>query len=97
MALPGDVPAWAVTSYRSIKAVLTDVTVSKDPNHWHLWTDGRIPPNWELISWVAVRNMFTTDGREHLRLRRPVQDAFHPKRVDAMRPRITRIVNELLD
>ncbi|PRX00718.1 UNVERIFIED_ORG: cytochrome P450, partial [Actinomadura viridilutea] len=31
------------------------------------------------------------------RLRRPVQDAFHPKRVDAMRPRITRIVNELLD
>ncbi|PRX00682.1 UNVERIFIED_ORG: hypothetical protein CLV66_1486, partial [Actinomadura viridilutea] len=77
--------------------MLTDVTVSKNPDNWRLWVGGHIPDDWPLISWVAPRNMFTADAGDHWRLRRPVQDAFHPKRVDAMRPRITRIVNELLD
>ncbi|MBX6769565.1 MAG: cytochrome P450, partial [Actinomadura rubrobrunea] len=97
VALPGDVPATAVTSHRANKAVLSDVTVSKNPDNWRLWADKQIPDDWPLISWVAPKNMFTADGREHLRLRGPVQEAFRPKRVDAMRPRITAIVHDLLD
>ncbi|GLZ16051.1 cytochrome P450 [Actinomadura sp. NBRC 104425] len=84
-------------SHRAVRAVLADSTISKDPRNWHAWTTGQIPRDWPLISWVAPRNMFTADGPDHRRLRDPVKRAFHPKRVDAMRPRITAIVGELLD
>lgn len=97
LALPGGVPAWAVTHNAAVRAVLADSTISKDPVHWHAWTAGRIPPDWPLISWVAVRNMFTSDGPEHDRLREPVKRAFPPKRVDALRPHITALVHDLLD
>ncbi|MFC7734055.1 cytochrome P450 family protein [Actinomadura keratinilytica] len=77
--------------------MLADSTISKNPDHWRLWTDGRVPADWPLISWVAPRNMFTADGVEHQRLREPVKRAFSPRRVSALRPRITAIVGDLLD
>jgi len=86
-----------VTSNRAARAVLADPVISKNPAHWDAWTDGRIPPNWPLVSWVAVQNMFTADGVEHQRLREPVKRAFSPRRVSALRPRITAIAGDLLD
>lgn len=42
--------------------------------------------------WMSLKN-----GEEHLRLRRLLNKAFTPRVVEAMRPRIQRLTNELID
>ncbi|MER7080357.1 Cytochrome P450 [Saccharopolyspora kobensis] len=96
--LPGRVTAWAVTDPDLLRRLLTDPRVSKDPRqHWPAWIAGEIPPDWPLVSWVAVENMFTAYGPEHRRLRSLVSGAFTMRRIAALRPEIESIVAELLD
>ncbi|MGW7263802.1 cytochrome P450 family protein [Streptomyces sp. NPDC054842] len=96
--LPGGVPAWAVGSPRLLRRLLTDPRVSKDPRqHWPLWIDGVISPEWPLFTWVAVRNMFTAYGSDHRRLRLLVSKAFTARRTAALRPRIEQLTGGLLD
>ncbi|WP_295143537.1 cytochrome P450 [Saccharopolyspora sp.] len=81
-----------------MRGLLADERVSKDPRqHWPAWIRGEIPGDWPLISWVGVDNMFTAYGPDHARLRGLVSRAFTPRRVEALRPRITEITGELLD
>jgi cytochrome P450 len=96
--LPGGVVAWSVNSHEAIKKILTNPCVTKSArNHWPDFIEGKIPPDWEMISWIAMDNMVTAYGKDHVRLRRLVGKAFTPRRTEAIRPRVVELTNELLD
>ncbi|MCR6483028.1 cytochrome P450 [Amycolatopsis sp. OK19-0408] len=96
--LPGGVLAWAVPHVDTLKSLLTDSRVSKDPRqHWSAWKAGRIAPDWPLRLWVSVQNMFTAYGADHRRLRSLVAAGFTAKRTLELKPSIERITAGLLD
>ena len=96
--LPGGVIAWSLNRHDVIKSVLTDSRVTKSArNHWPAFINGEIPPDWQMISWVAMDNMVTAYGKDHVRLRRLVGKAFTPRRTEAIRPRIEELTRQLLD
>jgi 2-hydroxy-5-methyl-1-naphthoate 7-hydroxylase len=96
--LPGGVLGWSVVGYYQIKEVLADPRVSKDPRqHWPAFINKEIGMDWPMISWVMMDNMTTKYGPNHLRLRKLISKGFTPRRVEAMRPPIERIVADLLD
>jgi cytochrome P450 len=95
--LPGGVQGWSVTGYHAAKQVLSDPRFSKDPQKWPAFTSGEIPQTWPLIGWLLMDNMTTNDGADHTRLRKLVSRAFTPRQVEATRPLIEKIVNDLLE
>lgn len=96
--LPGGVLAWSVTDYALLRSLLTDSRVSKDARlHWPPMVAGEVPADWVMYPWVAVRNLLSTYGADHARLRRLVAPAFTQRRTAALQPRIEAIVAELLD
>ncbi|GII88950.1 cytochrome P450 [Sphaerisporangium siamense] len=96
--LPGGVQAWSINSHAVIRDLLTDPRVTKSArNHWPAFINGEIPPDWEMISWVAMDNMVTAYGKEHVRLRKLVGKAFTRRRTEAIRPRVVELTGQLLD
>lgn len=96
MELPGEVVAWAITSHATLRRLLADPRVSTDPvQHWPRFQS--LPHDWPLLTFIAVRNMFTAYGADHRRLRSLISKAFTPRRVEALRPSITQLTHELLD
>ena len=95
--LPGGVRAWSINSYAVVRSLLTDPRVTKSArNHWPAFINGQIPPDWEMISWIAMDNMVTAYGKDHVRLRRLVGKAFTPRRTELIRPRIVELTDQLL-
>ncbi|WP_328504531.1 cytochrome P450 [Streptomyces sp. NBC_00457] len=97
--LPGGIPAWAPTRYDTLKELILDPRVSKDPRlHWKLWPEIGEHPSWGwVLGWVGVVNMLSTYGADHARLRKLVSPSFTHRRTEAMRPRVEAITAELLD
>lgn len=95
--LPGGVVAWSINDHDTIKGVLSNPLVTKSARaHWPAFANGEVPPDWELISWVAMDNMVTSYGKNHVRLRKLVGKAFTPRRTEAIRPRVEELTDQLL-
>jgi cytochrome P450 len=96
--LPGGIPAWAPTGYDTLKALILDPEVSKDPRrHWSLFPEIGEHPEWGwILGWVGVVNMLSTYGSDHTRLRKLVAPSFTARRTEAMRDRVEAITEELL-
>ncbi|MFD3522986.1 cytochrome P450 [Streptomyces sp. NPDC058653] len=95
--LPGDVMAWSVTDHALLNDMIADPRFSKDWRNWNAILRGEISDGWPLVGMVKVTNMVTSDGQEHRRLRRLVTETFTSRRIQELRPRVERIVEELLD
>jgi cytochrome P450 len=85
-----------VTRHDDVKAILKDRDMFVDPrttlpdDYVRLFVTEPDGPDYEP-------SMLFLDGADHRRLRGIVSQAFNPRSVEAMRPRIEAIANELLD
>jgi 2-hydroxy-5-methyl-1-naphthoate 7-hydroxylase len=96
--LPANVTAWSITGYEAGRQALSDHRFSRDARqHWTAFANGEIAPDFPLIGWALMDNLSTTYGSAHTRLRQLVAKAFTPRRVEAMRPAVEKIVAGLLD
>jgi cytochrome P450 len=95
VALPEGVGAWSVTRGDVVRRLLTHPGVTRNlKKNVPDYVPGSVP--W-LSPWVDVDSMATAEGKEHARLRKLITPAFSPRRVDAMRPRLEKLVARLLD
>jgi cytochrome P450 len=84
--------AWLVTRYAEQKALLSDPRISSDITHPGYPIDIERPKGAEApVSFILM------DDPEHRRLRQMVTAPFMIKRIEAMRPAVQKIVDELLD
>lgn len=97
--LPGGIPAWAPTGYDTLRKLILDPRISTDPRqHWSLFGAIGDNPDWAwILGWVGVRNMLSSYGEDHTRLRRLVAPSFTARRTEAMRARVEAITAELLE
>ncbi|MFD8964378.1 cytochrome P450 [Streptomyces sp. NPDC059568] len=82
---------WLVTRYAEQRALLADPRVSADITRPGYPNGAPLPPGGGSISFILM------DDPEHARLRRMVTAPFAIKRVQALRPAIQKIVDELID
>ncbi|MFJ8077106.1 cytochrome P450 [Streptomyces sp. NPDC096176] len=94
--LPGGVAAWAATDHATAQTILGHEDLTKDPACWPDLNQGRIPDDWDLIALVRGAAMLHQGGWEHRRLRQLVSTAFTRAPIEALRPRIEQIADELL-
>ncbi|MET0902395.1 MAG: cytochrome P450 [Acidimicrobiales bacterium] len=87
--------AWLVVSYEEARIALNDARLSKDM-HAALATGGGVVAE-GLPGPSFARHMLSVDPPDHSRLRRLVSSAFTPRRVEALRPRVQAIIDDLLD
>ncbi len=87
--------AWLVVGYEEARTALNDPRLSKDM-HAALATGSGVVAE-GLPGPSFARHMLSVDPPDHSRLRRLVSAAFTPRRVEALRPRVQAIVDDLLD
>ncbi|MET8677152.1 cytochrome P450 [Streptomyces sp. NPDC004647] len=92
---PEGVRVWLVTRYEDVRAALADPRLAKD------WVTHMTPEDFDInvdpVQAFLDQHMLNLDPPDHTRLRRLVVKAFTPRRVAALRPRISAITGELLD
>jgi cytochrome P450 len=88
--LPDDSTAWLVTGFDEAREVLIDQRYSRALVH---------APGREVygVEATLADGMIAMDPPEHTRLRKLVAGAFTEKRIQALRPRVARIVDDLID
>lgn len=89
--------AWLLARYDDVDALLRDGRFAKDPRNARPDGGRGAAPWMPPMLRPLAHNMLDLDAPDHTRLRALVQKAFTPRRVDALRPRIESLVDELLD
>jgi cytochrome P450 len=87
--------AWLVVRYAECRAALNDPRLSKDL-HAALASGGEVVAE-GLPGPAFARHMLVVDPPDHTRLRRLVAAAFSVRRIEALRPHVQAIVDDLLD
>src|SRR5262245_47820237 len=90
--------SWLLSRYEDVAEVLRDPRFTTDrrallPFRVMRRASRRHPDFVNLLD----RNLLMLDGEEHRRVRSLVSKAFTPRRVEALRPRVEEIVDELLE
>ena len=89
---------WFLTRHEDVSFVLRDPRFSADRLRAPLVRENleRLPAFIQQSA-AGVRSMLTMDPPDHTRLRKLVNKAFTPRRIAELRPRVERIVDELLE
>jgi len=87
--------AWLVVRFEEALAALNDPRLSKNMHAALAAGSGVVAEG--LPGPAFARHMLTVDPPDHTRLRRLVSAAFSPRRVEALRPRVQAITDDLLD
>ena len=88
--LPDGSTGWLVTGYHEVREVLSDQRYSRALAH----APGRNPQG---VDSITTDGLLALDPPEHSRLRKLVAGAFTERRMQALRPAVTRIVDDLID
>jgi cytochrome P450 len=88
--LPDGRIVWLVTGYENVRQMIIDQRFSRAL----AVAPGQARPGFEMFAAGSINGM---DPPEHTRLRKLVASAFTARRVEALRPRVTSIVSELID
>ncbi|MBG0565559.1 cytochrome P450 family protein [Actinoplanes aureus] len=89
--LPDGSPVWLVTRYADVRALLADTRLSVDKRNGDgSWRGFSLPP-------ALDANLLNMDAPDHTRIRKLVAQAFTPRRVESLRPRVQQIADALLD
>ena len=94
VSFPTRKPAWLISRYDDVAALLKDPRFVKDPTRagervGQAWIPGPLRP--------MTRNMLDLDPPDHTRLRALVQKAFTPRLVEHLRTRIAELCDGLLE
>ncbi|MFJ1938551.1 MULTISPECIES: cytochrome P450 [unclassified Kitasatospora] len=84
---------WLVTRYEDVRTLLADPRISSESTHPHY--PHQSPATKERRR--QSRTFITMDDPEHARLRRMVTATFAIKQVEALRPTVQKIVDDLID
>ncbi|MBV9355073.1 MAG: cytochrome P450, partial [Chloroflexi bacterium] len=99
----GPQAAWLLTRYADVDAALRDLRLSS--SFGTALAESAQSANSGAAAWHAVEDVYTfvsnsvvfADPPRHTRLRALVSQAFTPRTIDAMRPRIASLLDDLLD
>jgi cytochrome P450 len=85
---------YAILRYRQASAALRDPRFARSSLEWTLTSRGIT--SGPVLDWLRSI-ILSTDGADHLRLRRLVSKAFTPRSVDRLRPLMRTVTEELTD
>jgi cytochrome P450 len=88
--LPDGTTGWLVSGYNEVRQVLVDQRFSRA----RAVAPGRALQGTEVFAAGSINGL---DPPDHTRVRRLVASAFTARRVEALRPRVTAIVDDLID
>ncbi|MFI9047367.1 cytochrome P450 [Streptomyces sp. NPDC053427] len=88
--IPEGQEVWLIVGHDAVRSVLSDARFSKDWRDAELWNEA-------VDNSPLFTNMLDTDPPHHTRLRKLVAKEFTSRRVEALRPRVQQITDELLD
>jgi cytochrome P450 len=88
---------WVLARYADVLAALRDPKLSSDPRHRPETARPQQLRDLPLLADGTIKLMLTADPPDHTRLRRLASKAFTPRAVERLRPRVTELVDGLLD